>query len=131
MPPRKRMRGKQPPPPCDDDEESLAAPARSSTSDAHPTIVATTPLQANDVTPLAVSDVTPLAAGALCFRDFTNQCNELITLLDEPDDDIRFKMPFLPKKDTPIWQFVRKFKRVPKQTQRDSKDNMYSGFIAA
>ena len=130
MPPRKHMRGKQPPP-CDGGEESLATPSRSSTYDAHSAIVSTTPLQASDVTPLAVSDVTPLAAGALCFRDFTNQCNELITLLDEPDDDIRFEKPYLPKKDIPIWQFVRKFKRAPKETQRDSKDAIYSGFIAA
>ena len=82
MPPRKRMRWKQP------------APSGSGQSPAN-----------------------------LCFREANKLHSELRAMLDQPDDAIRFEKPYLPESDFPIWEFVRKFNRAPKEVREDGESN--------
>ena len=51
-------------------------------------------------------------------------------MLDQPDDAIRFEKPYLPESDFRIWEFVRKFKRVPKEIREDDESNKEENKLA-
>ena len=59
----------------------------------------------------------------MCFRRAKERHSELLAMLDEPDDAIRFEKPYLPESDFPIWEFVHKFNRVPKEVREDGESN--------
>ena len=66
----------------------------------------------------------------MCFRRAKERHSELLAMLDEPDDAIRFEKPYLPKTDLPIWEFVRKFNRVPKEIREDGESNKEENKLA-
>ena len=51
-------------------------------------------------------------------------------LAAEPDNAIIFEKPYLPKREFPIWEFVRKFNRVPKEIRRDGESNKKENKVA-
>ena len=111
MPPRKRMRWKQPAP--SGSGQPCATSSRGPTGDGHPAV--------GRITQLESSDASHLAAEPMCFREAKELQSELLAMLDEPDDAIRFEKPYLPKTDFPIWEFVHKFNRVPKKYEKMAK----------
>ena len=99
MPPRKRMRWKQPAP-----SGSGQPPANSSRGSAG----------------LESSDGLHLAAEPMCLRG----------VKEKPDDAIRFEKPYPPKIEFPIWEFVCKFNRVPKEIREDGESNKEENKLA-
>ena len=79
---------------------------------------------------LESSDASHLAADLMCFKDANTLHSELVAMLDEPDDSIRHEKPYLPERDFSIWQFVRKFKRVPKEIREDAGNNKEENNLA-
>ena len=82
------------------------------------------------ITQLESSDASHLAAEPMCFRETKELQSELLAMLDEPDDAIRFEKPYLPEKDFPIWEFVRKFNRIPKEIREDGESNKEENKLA-
>ena len=76
------------------------------------------------------SDGAHLAAKPMCFRGAKELHSELLAMLDEPDDAIRFEKPYLPESEFPIWEFVRKFNRVPKEIREDGESNKEENKLA-
>ena len=109
----KRMRGKQPAPSgCG---QPLANSSRGSTGNGHSAVERSITLES--------SDGLHLAAEPMCLRGVKELHSEILAMLDEPDDAIRFEKPYLPKTELPIWEFVCKFNRVPKEIRRDGESN--------
>ena len=120
MPPRKRMRWKQPAP--SGSGQPPANSSRASTGDGHSAVERSIRLES--------SDGAHLPAKPLCFRAAKELHRELLAALDEPDDAIRFEKPYLPESDFPIWEFVRKFNRVPKEIREDGESNKAENKLA-
>ena len=120
MPPRKRMRWKQPAP--SGSGQPPANSSRASTGDGHSAVERSISLES--------SDGAQLAAKLMDFRAAKELHSELLAMLDEPDDAIRFEKPYLPESDFPIWEFVRKFKRVPKEIREDGESNKEENKLA-
>ena len=87
LPPRKRLRWKQPAP--SGSGQPPANSSRGSTGDGHSAVERSITLES--------SDGSHLAAEPMCFRG----------VQEKPDDAIRFEKPYLPETDFPIWEFMR------------------------
>ena len=120
MPRRKRMRWKQPAP--SGSGQPPANSSRGSTGDGHSAVGRSIRLES--------SDGAHLATEPMCFREVKELHVGLLAMLDEPDDAIRFEKPYLPEGDFCIWEFVRKFNRVPKEIREDGESNKEENKLA-
>ena len=86
------MRYKQPAP--SGSGQPTANSSRGFTGDGHSAVERSIRLES--------SDGSHLAAEPMCFRGVKKLHSEIIAMLDEPDDAIRFAKPYLPEKDISI-----------------------------
>ena len=103
MPPRKRLRWKQPAP--SGSGQPPANSSRGSTGDGHSAVERSITLES--------SDGSHLAAEPMCFRG----------VQEKPDDAISFEKPHRPKTELAVREFVRKSNRVPKEMRGDGESN--------